>query len=474
MGAAGPPLVVQQLYAALAAGDPATIQARWAALSFNQKVRTWTDCNYNQKQTLFNNLNINQKIDLYSGNILDNPQFTYLLFNLFAGAGLLQHQANYLTLFNNAAKKQIYQNYFNFNQINQIAQGGPGAVLNPTERLIAGLSKPAEYLRIINAGGGAAAQALADYNAYKAPPNGLANIQTIWNAWTDMDLIEQRNIWAGVPGMNDQEQTVLYDAKLQLHLAQPVSLTNAINDAFNAAQAQPAAQAFQQYIANNQAALTQRYGFSIPVNDTSYLYRHVDVPQAEQGIANLNNLAHSCNPKFYGTHAHNMCQSTTNALAYVLRELIRNRKYMQAGEQILNCLNKRLDVMVRFGGGDINHRRVVGVLFQLEDIINRAGIENIGNMQVVGADLQITLNAAQPRRFREVVVPVGPPRQIAGIPTAPGVAAPAGVISDVGIASWVGTPYFPGEFVGFERNVQGGKRKTRHAKKSKKSKTRKH
>jgi hypothetical protein len=285
--------------------------------------------------------------------------------------------------------------------------------------------------------------------------------------WNNFNNQEKQNLWGQ---LNDREQTVIYDAILQQMLAPPappappVSLQNAINDAFDPAQAIPAAQVFANYIDNNQPYLTRRYGFAIPNNDTSYLYRHVEVPIGEdQGMTRG-----ACNPKIFGMHAHNICEATTNALAYVINELIQNQKYMQAGEQLLNCISARLRSMIEHGGGDDDHRRVVGVLLTLQEIINQVGIQNIGALNVRGANLNITLNAGQALRFRAVTFPNGV-RTLAGVAGAPGAGA------DRGVVRFVGNPYFPGQYRHFDFNVAGGKRrKTRHAKKSKKSKTRKH
>ena len=315
--------------------------------------------------------------------------------------------------------------------------------------------------------------AITNYNNQRG---NLQPILTAWDAFTDQD---KENIWNQ---LNNREQTIIYDAQLQYQLNQPVSLRGAINYAFDPPQgdipaitawaaAKPGAipgalltavEIYQYYIYINQLLLTRRYGFQIPIDDESYTYLHVDVAPGEWG-----RIGQPCDKKIFGVHAHNICQATTNALAAVLRELILQQKYMQAGEQILNCIKKRMGVLIDFGGGDFEHRKQISVLITLQNILNRAGIHIINFIQVNGSNLRITLDPASILEFREVTFP-------GGVRTLAGIAGAAGSVSKTGEASFMANPYFPGEYLYRVRNVQGGKRKTRHAKKSKKSKTRKH
>jgi hypothetical protein len=239
--------------------------------------------------------------------------------------------------------------------------------------------------------------------------------------------------------------------------------------------------AYQQYIVNNQALLTQRYTFAIPNNDTSYDQLAVVVP---------NHI--DAGPHEYGLHAPGICESSTDRLAYILAELIRNGKYMQAAEQLDNCIQARVQAMAGWGGGNLVHRRVVGVLKTIQEIIGRVGIQNIADLEVnyppglnpaSKSVIYVTLNnnPGQPLRFRRVIHP-GPvpgvvyqagqqpaPRQLNMNPH------PSHARVQVFIRFTGQHALQPGEFLQQQYNIAGGKRrKTRHAKKSKKNKTRKH
>ncbi len=305
----------------------------------------------------------------------------------------------------------------------------------------------------------------------------------LWQRWNLLNPNQQNNRWNA---MDNRQGTVLYQAKVETQLQAQTSLQRAINYAFNPTPAEQAAalgrwvlanpaiaapacltgqQMYQDYITHNQAALTARYGFAIPVNDTSYLHSNIDVIDWAQGPF--------AQQRSFGPHADHKCQPTTNAMAYVLTQLIRDRKYIQAGEQLVNCISARVNVMVGFNGGNDDHLRVVGVWFTLQDIINKAGIQNIINIRVGNPPgnpagnqpsvLFITLNnaAGQPKFY---TVNLGPPRAL-DLPNP---------FDRQGVDFTRNPPYAPSEFTYREVNVQGGKRKTRHAKKSKKSKTRKH
>jgi hypothetical protein len=252
---------------------------------------------------------------------------------------------------------------------------------------------------------------------------------------------------------------------------------------------------YQDYITHNQAELTERYGFAIPLNDTSYQYLHVSHSHPPAPV-----IRGADNPTLH-VHEHNICEASTDVLAYVLTQLIRNNtKYMQAGKQLLNCLSGRINEMVRQNGGNAAHLVPFGVLMTLQEIIGRAGVQSIYNIEVTLANpqaqyhqqqnpnnrLTITLrtNPGFPRRFHRVVAPgngaaagvgVGvPPRALQAFAQG----APARhmqILSfSIGPPANPVIPFAPGQYINRQINLQGGRRKTRHTKKSKKSKTRKH
>jgi hypothetical protein len=190
----------------------------------------------------------------------------------------------------------------------------------------------------------------------------------------------------------------------------------AYDKAFNLVWQENYVSAYQTVLRNNQIALQNEFGFTIPDTDTSY--DPIDVGT----ISHIPVIPES---KYTAYHQSGLCENSTNAFAYVLTYLIQNEKYLQAAEQLRDCIQARIDAHKRLdkfriprkqriadrAAGiaipgntkaqkdenkrgeqqDKSHLRVRNILIQLQEIFAVAGIDKIENIYVDDTELVIRL-----------------------------------------------------------------------------------